>query len=108
MKLVYLAHPYGGDDANVGKAIDLCSELSARYPDDHIFNAVAYFRKFKDVFTEGEIEKRYLDMLRRCDELWLVPGWTKSSGCCREYELAVFCGVQVRELEQDWEGRWYR
>ena len=100
MKLVYLAHPYGGDDANVSKATDLANRLTLEYPHYHIFNAVKYIYQYKDVFTEEGIKRWYLDALRRCDELWAAPGWEESAGCRAVLEQAKMHGMAVVYLEE--------
>lgn len=88
MKVVYLAHPFGGKRDNVLKSIDLATELTMENSDVHIFNAAHYFYQYEGVFAEPEIMKRCLDMVARCDELWLAPGWKNSKGCNQEHEMA--------------------
>ena len=99
MKLIYLAHPYSGKKANVTKATDLANRLTLEFPHYHIFNAVKYFYQYKDVFTEEGIKRRYLDMVLRCSELWLAPGWEESAGCRAELEQAKKHGMTVVYLE---------
>lgn len=36
-----------------------------------------------------------LDQLSRCDGIYLLPGWTKSRGACKEYHFAVQRGLLV-------------
>lgn len=98
MKLVYLAHPYGGQRVNLCNAMDLGNKLTFEYPDIFVFNAVPYFRQFRDAFPEKNIMERCLDMVRRSDELWLAPGWTNSEGCVREYMCARAEKKPVRYL----------
>ena len=98
MKTIYLAHPYGGLTENICKSIDLERVLLKENSDIHIFNAAAYFHKYKDVLIEDEILKHCVDMVRRCDELWLSPGWENSPGCVTEYETAVEHGIPVAYL----------
>lgn len=95
MKVVYLAHPYGGKRENVYKSVDLATELSMAHPDIHFFNAAHYFYQYEGVLTEEEIMKRCLDMVRRCDELWLAPGWKHSKGCNAEHMEATSLGKMI-------------
>jgi len=37
-----------------------------------------------------------LEMVRRCDLVWLLPGWRKSEGTVREVVEAEIRGVEVR------------
>ena len=101
MKLVYLAHPFGGLKSNVCKSIDLASRITLENSDIHIFNAAHYFYQYENVLCEEEIMKRCLDMVRRSDEIWLAPGWTNSRGCVREYETARLAEIKVVYLSTD-------
>lgn len=101
MKLIYLAHPFGGLKSNVCKSIDLASRLTLENSDIHIFNAAHYFYQYKGVLVEEEIMKRCIDMVKRCDEIWLAPGWTESKGCVKEYEAARLAEIKVVYLPAD-------
>lgn len=96
MKLVYLAHPYGGENENFHRSCDLTTILTERHPKYHIFNAVRYFVQFKHYLNEGEIMTRCLDTLSRCDQLWLAPGWMESKGCLEEYMEATRLGLPIK------------
>ena len=85
MKMIYLAHPFSGQRTNVYKSIDLATKLTMENPDIHVFNAAHYFYQYENVLAEEEIMKRCLDMVGRCDELWLAPRWRASKGCNAEY-----------------------
>ena len=100
MKLVYLAHPYGGNVTNVYKSKILANYLNYNkiYPGVNIFNAVAYFFEYAQLKTEVEIMAMCIDMLGRCDELWLAPGWEDSPGCKAEIEHATKLGMRVKYL----------
>ena len=98
MDMIYLAHPYGGLLENIFASIALENTLILENSDIHIFNAAAYFHKYKGVLLEEEIMKRCTDMVNRCDEIWLSPGWEISPGCVTEYETAVEHGVPVAYL----------
>ena len=100
MKLIYLAHPYGGQERNYAKAKIMGSRLERANPGVHIFNAVPYFRYFTDYLEESEIMKMCLDMVARCDELWAAPGWENSPGCRAEIQEATRLGIRVRYLAE--------
>ena len=103
MKLIYLAHPYGGDAANGIKAVLLEYRMMSEHPGAHIFNAVRYFSYFTPFLQEAEIMKNCLDMVARCDELWVAPGWKESPGCMAEIKEATRNGIRVRYLTEDQE-----
>lgn len=98
MKLIYLAHPYGGKPENVCKGVDLGAMLQMEYEHLHIFNAVYYFCKYKGVMDEEQIMRMCLDMVGRCEELWVAPGWRDSPGCKAEIEQATRIGIRVKYL----------
>ena len=100
MKLIYLAHPYGGKIENELKSITAEYQLIEQHPSDHIFNAVRYFKTYERVLSEPEIMDMCLDMLGRCDELWLSPGWQDSPGCKAELEHATRLGIRVKYLSE--------
>lgn len=43
-------------------------------------------------FLEGD-----LTILRRCDAVYMLPGWAKSTGACGEHDDAVNHGIPVFE-----------
>lgn len=100
MKLVYFGHPFGGLTENICKSIDLATRLTLENSDIHIFNAAHYFYQYENVLCEAEIMKRCLDMVARCDEIWLAPGWKESAGCRAELEQAKKHGMTVVYLEE--------
>ncbi|WFF74005.1 DUF4406 domain-containing protein [Proteiniclasticum sp. QWL-01] len=101
MKLVYLAHPYGGMAENGIKAVLLEYRIMTKYPEAHIFNAVRYFSYFGSFLPEVEIMRNCLDMVARCDELWVAPGWRESPGCKAEVQEAASLGMKIRYLTEE-------
>lgn len=43
-----------------------------------------------NLFMEGDLE-----ILRRCDSIFLLNNWQESEGAMREYELAVSLGLEI-------------
>ena len=52
----------------------------------------------RDVLQENDILERCIDILLRCDELWVAEGWERSTGCKIEIEVAKDCGMTIRYL----------
>lgn len=100
MKLVYFAHPYGDEFDNYNRSCAHADFLNQKYPQYHIFNAVRYFVQFDHVVSETEIMKRCLDMVARCDMLWLAPGWEQSKGCQAEYIEATKLGMPIKYISK--------
>jgi len=98
MKLIYVAHPFSGKAENVEKAERILRQLMREYP-DYVFysplHAMGYY--YHDVPYDKGME-HCLEMLRRCDELWLCEGWEDSRGCSIEYSYAKGTGIPIREV----------
>lgn len=97
MKLVYLSHPFSGNEAaNRGRAERISARLSAERPDLVILNPLRCFEDYR--FSYEEILKKCFALLARCDEIWMCYGWESSAGCTREFRFAQNCGICVRFL----------
>jgi hypothetical protein len=87
-KLVYLAHPFLGKSENVQKAEQIILKLIKLYPDYTFYSplhATGFFY-FAKSYEEGM--KDCLEMLSRCDEIWLAGNWQESKGCNIEFNWA--------------------
>jgi hypothetical protein len=84
-KVVYLAHPFKGDPENVRKVEAIILQLIKLYPDYTFYSPLhaTGFYYFVKPYEEGM--KDCIEMLDRCDELWLVGNWIESKGCFTEY-----------------------
>ncbi len=101
MKLVYIAHPYSGKRLNVLRVQRIIKRLLHKYPGYSFYSplhALGFFYKLMDYDTGME---HCYEALRRCDELWLCNGWTKSRGCCREYSYAITHRIPVKFMDND-------
>jgi hypothetical protein len=89
MRLVYLAHPYGGDEKNVKDAEKMVKQLIKEHKDTVFLSplqATGFY--YKDIpYMEGM--HHCIELLSRCDEVWLCDGWQDSRGCCMEYMAAT-------------------
>lgn len=98
MRLVYLAHPYGGDEKNVEDAKQTVRRLVKQFPGKAFLpplQATGFL--YEDVpYIDGM--NMCIEILSRCDELWLCPGWQDSKGCCMEYAVARVKGIPVVEV----------
>lgn len=45
--------------------------------------------------------KRCIAALVECDTIVMLPGWGKSRGAKMEYDIAVFCGIDVCDFEEN-------
>jgi hypothetical protein len=98
MKLIYVAHPFNGEKENVEKVEKIIRRLLTDNPDTVFLSplhATGFY--YHDVPYDVGME-HCLEMLRRCDELWLCEGWENSRGCGIEYSYARGTGIPIREV----------
>lgn len=103
MKLVYLSHPYSGDEAaNRSRAARISARLAVERPELVILNPLRCFEDFS--FPYEEMLARCFSLLSRCDEIWMCCGWEESAGCTRELHFAQRSGLGVRFLGPEYVG----
>ncbi len=102
MKLVYLSHPFSGNEAaNRGRAERISARLAAERPELVILNPLRCFEDYR--FPYDEILKKCFALLARCDEIWMCYGWEYSAGCSKELRFAQELGLGVRFLGREYE-----
>ena len=95
-RLVYIAGPYRGRDSweverNIFRARELGAEAASRGFMPVIPHAnTAHFAGADEFWLEGTLE-----LMRRCDEVWVLPDWTRSSGTRGEVAEALRLGLPV-------------
>ncbi len=97
-KLVYVAHPLRGDvPGNMQRIEKIMKELSEEYQyRDYNFFSPLHGYSFHDPHGDQElVMSRCLDLLDRCDEIWVYGDWTRSEGCTREVRHAAFQGKRI-------------
>lgn len=89
MKVIYIAHPFGGKPENVQAVEQIILKLINKYP-DYVFYSPLHATGFyyHDINYERGMDC-CIEILSRCDELWLCEGWRDSKGCNIEYRHAI-------------------
>ena len=88
MRTVYLAHPYGGDENNVEDAKQMVKRLVKKFPETVFLSPLQATGFYYNDIPYMEGMNHCIELLSRCDELWLCDGWQDSKGCCMEYAAA--------------------
>ena len=102
MKLIYLSHPYSGDEAaNRTRAERISARLSVERPELLILNPLRCFEDY--CFPYEQILEKCLALLARCDEIWMCYGWEGSAGCAKEMRFAKEIGLGIRFLGREYE-----
>jgi hypothetical protein len=101
MRVVYLAHPYGGNEANAEGAKQIVRQLVKKFPGTVFLSplqATGFY--YNDIpYLDGM--EHCLELLSRCDELWLCDGWQDSKGCCMEYAAAKVAWKSIFSISDD-------
>ena len=86
--IVYVSHPYGGDENNLMIVTDLIQRLHNEHP-DYLF--LSPIHAFSHMYEYTDYQKG-LDMclwlLDQCDEAWIFGDYKNSVGCMSE---VVYC-----------------
>lgn len=96
MRVIYLAHPFGGKQENVEDAERLVRLLVKKNPDCVFLSplqATGFYYNDIPYLTGME---HCLELLGRCDELWLCTNWQDSKGCMMEFSFATAKGIPIR------------
>ena len=106
MRLIYLASPYTHDSALVRESrySEACRTVAAVWKSNqhiNIFSPIVHNHCIA-VVDDLPLDFAYwramdIDMLRRCDELWvlMIDGWDRSAGITAEVAAAVAIGLPV-------------
>lgn len=100
MTMVYLAHPCGGDESNIKDAEQLVKQLIHKYPERVFLSPLQATGFYYGDISYIEGMKHCVEMLSRCDELWLCKGWQDSKGCCMEWAIATAKEIPIYEVEK--------
>ena len=99
MKLIYISHPFSGDEEkNRGtiKAIKAYCIKTTDPTQEFYINPIAAVSAAQS-FTYRTIIEQCLILLSRCDRLLLCGDWQSSRGCWAEYALAISRRIPVEE-----------
>lgn len=107
MKLVYIAHPLRNDiNGNMSRIEDIMTHLSesaqqAHEPKHNYFSPLHAFSFVEPSGPQEWVMDRCLDMVSRCDELWLYGRWHESVGCRHEFIHAMRLGKIIKFKDAD-------
>jgi hypothetical protein len=97
-KVVYIAHPFQGKAENIKRVENIIIGLVHKHPDIVFYSPLhaTGFYYFEKTYEEGMND--CIEILRRCDELWLCLGWENSTGCNLEKKYAEAKGIPIKYL----------
>ena len=97
MKLVYLSHPFTGNESeNRTDARFTCSDLKEKHKEWCLINPLDNFMWTQTItLSHGEILAMCLEILKACESIYLCHGWEQSIGCREEKKLAEEMGMEI-------------
>jgi hypothetical protein len=101
--IAYVAGPYRNSPDGIDRAVRFSKVLWGRgiptiCPHANSLN-FEHDIPNDDIFLDG-----YLDILRKCDEIYILPGWKTSVGTLGELKLARELGLKVWWVTETEEG----
>lgn len=101
MKLIYIAHPFGGKQENVQRVETIIKKLLAVLPDNYTFYSPLHATGFLyNIMPYERGMEHCFEVLSRCDELWLCEGWENSRGCRMEKEYAEKHNIPISYVKE--------
>ena len=95
-KVVYISHPFGGDENNLNKVENIIIKAHESYP-NYLF--ISPCHTFSFLYDKTDYEKGLsmcLYLLQFCDECWICGDWKSSRGCRAENEFCKEHGIKRR------------
>ena len=96
MKLIYIAHPFGGEQENIDKVQAIITDFVKRVPDHTFYSPLHATGFFYGQLTYLDGMEHCFEALSRCDELWVAGDWRESRGCNMEYGFAKAKGIPIK------------
>ena len=96
MRMIYIAHPFGGEQENADAVEKIVKGLIHKHPDCTFYSPLHATGFFYSQLTYLDGMEHCFEALSRCDELWLCEGWKDSRGCNMEYGFAKAKGIPIK------------
>ena len=103
MRMIYVAHPFGGEQENVEKVEQIIKGLLHKHPDCTFYSPLHATGFFYGQLPYLDGMEHCFEALSRCDELWLCEGWETSRGCNLEFVLAEEIGMPIKYISTNGE-----
>lgn len=108
MKILYVSHPFTGDEKeNRKEARLITAALQRKYPKYHFYNPLDALRPQEEAGLDyTTILKHCENMIRVCDGVILTGAWMESKGCKQEARFAelnmkpLYTGIGIFELDE--------
>ena len=91
-KMIYISHRYEGSGYRAVRVEKIMSKLVNRYP-NYTFVSPIHALAFMYDNTDYNVGlNKSLDILDKCDEMWVFDDYMNSKGCCEEIKYCEAVG----------------
>lgn len=90
MDMIYISHPYTGDEENNRASAErIAAEFAQKYPDVVFINPLNVMKHLKDTSIPYEVVlEQCKTLLARCEGIIMAGNWKDSRGCMEELGYA--------------------
>ena len=96
MWMIYIAHPFDGEQENIDKVQAIIHDFALKLPDHTFYSPLHAMGFLYEELSYLDGMEYCFEALSRCDELWIAGDWWKSKGCCMEYAFAKGKGIPIK------------
>ena len=91
MKMIYISHPYTGDEKNNMQDARQIARLLAKATNGQVLfiNPLDTFSHCTGVLDYMPILEQCIELLERCDGVIFCKGWEQSRGCQEEMDASL-------------------
>jgi len=100
MKLVYISHPFGGKEENLIEIQAIIENILLNRDDVTPISPVHSFGFLYDFLSYTKGLGLCLDLLCKCDEMWVYGDYLTSKGCRTEIAFCESCNIPYRIMNE--------
>lgn len=96
--VIYVSHPYEGNEINRLKVESIIHELIKKYPNNTFISPIHTFLFAYDFYPYEQGLEMCFRLLDKCDEMIVCGDWKSSRGCTAEVKYAEENGIPYHFL----------
>lgn len=99
MSMIYISHPYGGQDENRQKVENIIRTLALSHPENTYVSPIHCFGFLYDLVDYEQGLEMCLNLLEKCDKMLVFGDWKNSRGCKAEVLFAEMHMIPYEIME---------
>lgn len=94
--LIYVSHPYSAKEENKQKVEAIVRKLAKEHPEHTFLSPIHAVGFMYDDFDYETGLNMCLELLKRCDMMYVFGDWENSRGCKTEINYCKFLGIPYK------------